>query len=497
MTMSIRTRLVVAVCVQLLLMIAVGSVSYLYLNQFRYASTTHEESTQVQIALQRTLRGVGEMLLTEGSLSSRQLTQDNLKAVDDHLGLLLVAAVQADTEIAKLVKDELTPQWGDVRGLVEQMLGRKKVSPDSTDAMILYGKLSGTGSKLSENAHGVVTRAEAAGRAKMRQVLLVLGLGSGLILISLLIANGMLLRKIMHPLSQVVAIAERVGDGDISSPIDFAGQPHEMIRVLKGLSDMQSNLASVVTNVRNGSDSLATASSEIAQGNQDLSDRTARQSIVLAQAASSMEQLGFTVRQNVDSAHTANQLALTASSVAVQGGEVVERVVETMRGINDSSRKISDIISVIDGIAFQTNILALNAAVEAARAGEQGRGFAVVASEVRSLAGRSAQAAKEIKALINTSVERVSQGSSLADQAGATMTEVVNAIKRVTDIMGEINAASDEQAAGVSQVGDSVAQMDITTQQNAALVEEMAAAATGLSSQAQELVQTVSRFQLD
>jgi methyl-accepting chemotaxis protein len=209
-----------------------------------------------------------------------------------------------------------------------------------------------------------------------------------------------------------------------------------------------------------------------------------------------MEELGSTVKQNADNARQANQLAQSASTVAVKGGEVVAQVVDTMKGINDASRKIADIISVIDGIAFQTNILALNAAVEAARAGEQGRGFAVVAGEVRNLAGRSADAAKEIKQLINNSVERVTQGTSLVDQAGATMGEVVASIKRVTDIMGEISAASAEQSAGVAQVGEAVTNMDQATQQNAALVEEMAAAASSLRSQAQELVQTVAVFKL-
>jgi methyl-accepting chemotaxis protein len=209
-----------------------------------------------------------------------------------------------------------------------------------------------------------------------------------------------------------------------------------------------------------------------------------------------MEELSATVKQNADNARQANQLAMNASTVAVRGGDVVTQVVDTMKGINEASRKISDIISVIDGIAFQTNILALNAAVEAARAGEQGRGFAVVASEVRSLAGRSADAAKEIKTLINTSVERVEHGTVLVDQAGSTMTEVVDAIRRVTDIMGEISAASNEQSLGVSQVGEAVTQMDQVTQQNAALVEQMAAAASGLKAQAQDLVQVVAVFKL-
>ncbi len=249
-----------------------------------------------------------------------------------------------------------------------------------------------------------------------------------------------------------------------------------------------------VSAVRTSASSIEIACSEIASGNHDLSARTEQTASNLQRTASSMEQLTSTVRQSADNARQANQLAMSASTVASQGGEVVGQVVDTMKGINESSRKISDIISVIDGIAFQTNILALNAAVEAARAGEQGRGFAVVASEVRSLAGRSAEAAKEIKSLINASVERVAHGTTLVDRAGTTMTEVVSSIRRVTDIMGEISAASSEQASGVSEVSNAVTQMDQATQQNAALVEQMAAAASSLKTQAQELMQTVAVF---
>ncbi len=251
---------------------------------------------------------------------------------------------------------------------------------------------------------------------------------------------------------------------------------------------------SAVSAVRTGSSGIELAAAEIASGNQDLSDRTEQTASNLQRTASSMEHLTQMVTQSAENARQANQLAMNASTVAAQGGAVVSQVVDTMRGINEASRKISDIISVIDGIAFQTNILALNAAVEAARAGEQGRGFAVVASEVRSLAGRSAEAAKEIKTLINTSVERVELGSTLVDQAGTTMTEVVGSIRRVTDIMGEISAASNEQATGVADVREAVMQMDQATQQNAALVEQMAAAAGSLRSQAQDLVQTVAVF---
>ena len=301
--------------------------------------------------------------------------------------------------------------------------------------------------------------------------------------------------SITQPLGKAVQVARRVADGDLTASISVESHD-ETGELMQALKDMTTSLLHTVQQVRQGSDSVATASAEIAQGNNDLSARTEQQASALEETAASMEELSATVKQNAESARTANQLALSASTIAVEGGSIVGQVVETMNGINESSRKISDIISVIDGIAFQTNILALNAAVEAARAGEQGRGFAVVASEVRSLAGRSADAAKEIKSLINASVERVEQGSTLVDQAGITMTEVVTSIKRVTDIMAEISAASIEQSAGVAQVGEAVTQMDHATQQNAALVEEMAAAASSLKSQAQELVQVVGVFKL-
>jgi methyl-accepting chemotaxis protein len=301
--------------------------------------------------------------------------------------------------------------------------------------------------------------------------------------------------QITRPLAHAVVAAQNFAEGNLTTALQSEGKD-EPAQLLQAMEGMRTSLARVVANVRSGSESVATASSEIAQGNHDLSARTEQQASALEETAASMEELGSTVKQNADSARQANQLAMNASTVAIKGGEVVGQVVETMKGINESSRKISDIISVIDGIAFQTNILALNAAVEAARAGEQGRGFAVVASEVRSLAGRSAEAAKEIKTLIGASVERVEQGTALVDQAGTTMTEVVSSIKRVTDIMGEISAASNEQSAGVSQVGEAVTQMDQATQQNAALVEEMAAAASSLKSQASELVQAVAVFKL-
>jgi methyl-accepting chemotaxis protein len=287
---------------------------------------------------------------------------------------------------------------------------------------------------------------------------------------------------------------EKIAQGDLHAVVNNSGGE---LSLMGGLQRMQDSLRSLVSGVRNSAGSIATATDEIAAGSQDLSDRTERQASALEETASASEQLGTEVQHNAESARHANQLAMEATAVARQGGTVVGEVVATMKGINDASRKIADIIGVIDGIAFQTNILALNAAVEAARAGEQGRGFAVVASEVRSLAGRSADAAREIKSLIGASVERVEHGSLLVDKAGQTMSDVVNAIGKVTDIMGAITVASSQQAVDVAQVGEAVSEMDRSTQQNAALVEQMAAAANSLKAQANDLVHAVAVFKLD
>jgi len=303
-------------------------------------------------------------------------------------------------------------------------------------------------------------------------------------------------RSITTPLSNAVAIARTVAAGDLSSKIDVKSHD-ETGQLLVALKEMNESLLRTVIEVRSGADTISTASQQIAAGNQDLSSRTEQQAGSLEETASSMEELTATVRQNADNARQANSLAEAATAVAAKGGEVIDQVVGTMGEINDSARKVVEIIGVIDGIAFQTNILALNAAVEAARAGEQGRGFAVVASEVRNLAQRSAAAAKEIKALIGNSVERVEIGSKLVNEAGATMEDIVESVRRVTDIMGEITAASREQTSGIEQINQAITQMDQVTQQNAALVEQASAASEAMQDQSAKLAQLVSVFKLD
>lgn len=314
------------------------------------------------------------------------------------------------------------------------------------------------------------------------------------LVLSLVIAHS-ITRGITKPMNEAVSLARQVADGDLTANIQSTSS-NETGQLMLALKDMNSNLNKIVREVRNGTDVLVTASGQIASGNQDLSSRTEEQASSLEETASSMEELTSTVKQNSDNARQANQLARSASEVAIKGGLVVSQVVDTMGSINESSKKIVDIIGVIDGIAFQTNILALNAAVEAARAGEQGRGFAVVAAEVRNLAQRSAAAAKEIKSLIGNSVEQVEVGARLVSQAGVTMNEVVASVKHVTDIISEITSASDEQTSGIEQINKAIIQMDDVTQQNAALVEEAAAASESMQEQATNLARVVSIFKI-
>ncbi|WP_269148698.1 methyl-accepting chemotaxis protein [Hydrogenophaga crassostreae] len=342
----------------------------------------------------------------------------------------------------------------------------------------------------------LVESSAAAASVQSRNGMVLLGsLGALTLLLGALLAWRISL-SITRPVNEALEAAQAVASGDLSRAI-VVTRTDEMGGLLTALNTMRQSLTDTVAQVRSATDSINVASSEIAAGNQDLSARTEQAASNLEETAASMEELTSTVTQSADAARQANQLAASASEVAVRGGQVVSQVVTTMEEINHSSKKISDIIGVIDGIAFQTNILALNAAVEAARAGEQGRGFAVVASEVRNLAQRSAEAAKEIKGLIGTSVDKVDAGSRLVAEAGQTMSEIVGSVQRVTDIIGEITAASGEQSSGISQVNTAVNQLDQMTQQNAALVEQSAAAAESLKDQAMKLAQVVQLFRLD
>ncbi len=359
----------------------------------------------------------------------------------------------------------------------------------------LNGEMMATIDKLVEvNVASADKASETADHLYERARRWIIGLLVGSIALGLALALT-IARIVARPLSEAVRVAQAVAGGDLGSRIDVTTRD-ETGQLLAALRDMNGSLVRIVSEVRSGTDNIATASGQIASGNQDLSSRTEEQASSLEQTAASMEELTSTVKQNADNARQANQLAVSASEVAVKGGAVVGQVVDTMASIDASSKKIVDIIGVIDGIAFQTNILALNAAVEAARAGEQGRGFAVVAAEVRNLAQRSAAAAKEIKGLIDDSVGKVQAGTSLVGEAGQTMQEIVGSVKRVTDIMGEITAASQEQTSGIEQINQAITQMDQVTQQNAALVEEAAAAAASLQEQAGGLVQAVSVFRL-
>src|SRR5476649_1541624 len=378
----------------------------------------------------------------------------------------------------------------------------KKIEPLATDEdRAMLDSVAAVRNKYMA-ARNAIAKAKAAGDAATAQRLM----QQDFLLLSVLVVGfGMVIawwltRGITRPINQAVAVARRVADGDLVDHDHTAATSYaadEPGQLLQALHDMSTNLVTIVGDVRLGTDNIATASCQIAAGNLDLSSRTEQQASSLEETASSMEELTSTVKQNADNARQANVLAASASAVAVRGGAVVSDVVRTMASIDASSKEIVDIIGVIDGIAFQTNILALNAAVEAARAGEQGRGFAVVASEVRNLAQRSAGAAKEIKALIDDSVGKVADGTRLVGQAGSTMDEVVDSIRRVTDIMGEISNASSEQTHGIEQINEAIAQMDHVTQQNAALVEQAAAAAEAMQEQAAKLALAVCIFKLD
>ena len=406
----------------------------------------------------------------------------DLKVVEDILALrqkqapiqsrIAGAAANDQPAAIKSINDDETPAWRAVRGRLLDFIKVKKAAVEETKE-----RMAAFSQQMLLTALGMVLAAVVIGAGVMYWL------------------GRHLMRQLGGEPAYAVDVARAIAEGDLAHDVTVARG--DSASMLAAMSAMRANLTSIVRRIRESSEGIATASGQIASGNQDLSQRTEEQAASLEETAASMEELTGTVKQNAENARQANQLAQSSSQVALKGGEVVGQVVDTMAGINAASRKIADIITVIDGIAFQTNILALNAAVEAARAGEQGRGFAVVASEVRSLAQRSAAAAKEIKALIDDSVGKVDAGTQLVAQAGRTMDEIVGSIRRVTDIMGEIAAASQEQTRGIEQVNQAITQMDQVTQQNAALVEEASAAAQSMREQAGALVQAVSEFKVD
>jgi methyl-accepting chemotaxis protein len=417
--------------------------------------------------------------------AARKLTSDNPHQQERLQRLADEQKKWLDSAIDPTIKLRRTTQDADLAAVVAvEQEGKGKQGMDAMRKLVADIKAEESG-LMGERAK----MADALALTMSRTLI-----GGGILAVVLGVAVAIwLARNITAPLGYAVRVAQRVAEGDLTAHVEVRSKD-ETGQLMAALKDMNASLLDIVTRVRAGTDTIATASTEINAGNQDLSSRTEQQASSLEETASSMEELTSTVKQNADNARQANQLAATASQNAVRGGEVVAQVVDTMASIDASSKKIADIIGVIDGIAFQTNILALNAAVEAARAGEQGRGFAVVAGEVRNLAQRSAAAAREIKDLIGDSVEKVESGSRLVDQAGRTMEDVVGSVKRVSDIISEIAAASDEQRAGIEQVNQAITQMDQVTQQNAALVEQAAAAAEAMQDQAAGLAGLVGTF---
>jgi len=509
--MKISTRLTLGFTVMCVLIALLGVVS---VAKVRHIGSEFDDVmkdgypkvaalTDIALANAANARALRDLALVDGAAAQKlpldELTA-NAKLINDRFKTLndTVTSPEGKAQLAKVA--EARAAYAIPRDKVRNLA---KAGDKAGATAALYAELHPAQLKYQAAVEEFValqekqmhTAGDEVGSALASSTATVLSLVGVALLLGTLMALW-IVRSTTRPLTLAVNVARGVANGDLSQDFDASGT-NETAQLLGALHDMQASLSRVVTSVRQNSESVATASAQIAAGNNDLSNRTEQQASSLEETAASMEQITATVKQNADNAKQANQLAMGASEVASKGGDVVGQVVQTMKGINDSSKKIADIISVIDGIAFQTNILALNAAVEAARAGEQGRGFAVVASEVRSLAGRSADAAKEIRSLISASVERVDQGTALVDQAGQTMAEIVGSIRRVTDIMGEISAASSEQSAGVAQVGEAIVHMDQVTQQNSALVEESAAAAESLKVQAKQLVDTVAVFKLD
>jgi methyl-accepting chemotaxis protein-1 (serine sensor receptor) len=516
--LSIKSRLIFVIAFLSVLLVSIGVLGMVSLNITNASLKRVYEDRVIALGqLERVSALINRNQILVGESVSGQLSAfpEDVAVVDknvveirrlmEEIGTLLKAytSTKLTAEEAKLVEELSANRIKYGREAMQPALAALSGHDFQQAGEILQGPLKETYPPVRASAEALVQlqldvakgefEAAQSRYVMVRNVAIIVML-AGVLLAALI--GYWLIRAIVGPLNEAVRVAESVAAGDLTQNIEVRSQD-ETGQLMQAMKNMNESLVHIVGQVRNGTETIAVASREIATGNADLSSRTESQASSLEETASSMEELTSTVKQNAENARQANQLVGSTAEVAVKGGRVVGQVVDTMASIKDSSRKISDIIGVIDGIAFQTNILALNAAVEAARAGEQGRGFAVVASEVRNLAQRSAGAAKEIKALIEDSVGKVDAGGRLVDEAGKTMDEIVSSVKRVTDIMGEIAAASQEQSAGIEQVNQAITQMDNVTQQNSALVEEAAAAAESLQDQAGKLAEAVSVFRLE
>jgi len=511
---SIRVRMIGAIAMVLALLTLVGGVGLYGMGSLKSQTKNFADmSVNEANALTALVRGMGDlrryekdMLLNyeqaEAVKSYHQKWDETRAGVDKVIKEMLAGEEDADNVVLRKLQPLLQDYADKAQPVVKQLEAGGYDNAAAANKLMAQAKASAHAAEqlidelrkaLSNESQAALQHAESTQSLVLSVFIAVLAV-SALIVVPLTLLN---MHSICKPLAEAEALAGAIAKGDLTTDDIKVEGKDEASHLLESLLHMQQGLQSLVGQLRTSADSIRTASVEIASGNQDLSGRTEQTASNLQQAASSMVQLTGTVKQTADSARTANQLATSASTAAAKGGEVVGHVVSTMDEINTSSKRIGDIIGVIDGIAFQTNILALNAAVEAARAGEQGRGFAVVAGEVRSLAQRSAEAAREIKSLISASVERVETGSRLVQDAGNSMNEIVSSVQRVTDIIGEITAAASEQSDGIGQVNQSVVQLDQMTQQNAALVEESAAAAESLKDQAERLSMAVDRFRID
>ncbi len=507
---TIGTRLRIGFGGILLILVAmVLMTNYLNFSNKSKLTTGLEQSTAKNLqagAMKSAMLETGIAMRNIGLQSDVSLMQKEEQKVKDHRAhydkaIADLKALGLNDDEKKVLAD-ISKLDADTDSAFKEAIGQVLAFNSEGAAKVISGRIDPLNQQTLGQINKLVDMQQADAKHVMegsvtadRSLMFVLfGLGAVAVALGVVCAV-VITRSIVVPLSGAVAVAQRVAAGELTSEFTVEGKD-ETSELLQALKDMNESLAKTVGDVRSGTELITTASHEIAAGNADLSSRTESQASSLEQTASSMEELTSTVKQNADNARQANQLAVTASSVAEKGGSVVSQVVETMGSIKASSSKIVDIIGVIDGIAFQTNILALNAAVEAARAGEQGRGFAVVASEVRNLAQRSAGAAKEIKGLIGDSVDKVDAGSRLVDEAGQTMDLIVTSIRQVADIMGEITAATQEQSNGIEEVNQAITQMDEMTQQNAALVEQSAAAAESMQEQAEMLARAVSVFKL-